>query len=586
LNGPRVSAAALVALAALAGPTAAGAPRTVIVSIVGTNDLHGRIEALPTLGGYLANLRRARARDGGAVVLVDAGDAFQGTLESNLGEGAAVVRGYNALRYDAMAIGNHEFDFGAIKMGTLKGSPSPPAMGSGERSSPSPDAIGADPRGALKARAREAHFPFLAANVVDAASGQPVRWPNVRPTVLVDVAGVKIGLIGVTTMSTPRTTLAANFVGLGVTDIATTAVDDARALRADGAAAVVLVAHAGGGCTRLDDPDDLASCDPNGEIFQVARALPAAPPGGPPTVDAVVAGHTHDGVAQRVAGIPVVEAFAEGRDFDRIDLTIDRDRRRVVSARIFPPQRLCAPARCADERYEGAPVVPDAAVARAIAPDLTLARARREASLGVTVTASVPRANKVESPLGNLFTDLMRAARPDADVALTNGGGLRADLPPGPLTYGRLYEAAPFDNRFATLPLTGADLARVVARNLGRTNGIVSLSGVRAVARCAGGELDVALERPDGRKVAPGERLVLVTSDFLATGGDGLFPEELRRAATLDGGLPIRDEMARVLRARGGQLAGDAPALYDPARPRLVYPGPRPVACAPAPPGR
>jgi 5'-nucleotidase len=191
----------------------------------------------------------------------------------------------------------------------------------------------------------------------------------------------------------------------------------------------------------------------------------------------------------------------------------------------------------------------------------------------------VTRAHKVESSLGNLFTDLMRAARPKADVALTNGGGLRADLPAGPLSYGRLYEAAPFDNKFALVPVTGADLARMVARNLERNNGIVSISGVRASARCAGADLAVTLERPDGTKVAPGDRLTLLTSDFLATGGDGLVPDELQRAAVLEQGLPIRDEMARVLRARGGTLAGDDPALLDPSRPRLVYPGPRPVRC-------
>ena len=94
-------------------------------------------------------------------MLVDAGDMFQGTLESNMTEGAAVVRAYNALGYDAVAVGNHEFDFGPVG----------PA--------PSPRAPGDDPRGALKARAAEAHFPFLAANLVDDATGAPPAWPNV-----------------------------------------------------------------------------------------------------------------------------------------------------------------------------------------------------------------------------------------------------------------------------------------------------------------------------------------------------------------------------------------------------------------------
>src|SRR5687767_1552592 len=97
------------------------APGTpVTLSIVGTNDLHGGVTAragrggLALLGGYLKNLRAARARDGGAVLLVDGGDMFQGTLESNLAEGAPVVAAYNALGYTAAAVGNHEFDFGPV----------------------------------------------------------------------------------------------------------------------------------------------------------------------------------------------------------------------------------------------------------------------------------------------------------------------------------------------------------------------------------------------------------------------------------------------------------------------------------------
>ena len=90
-------------------------------------------------------------------MLVDAGDMFQGTLESNLGEGAAVVRAYNALGYDAAALGNHEFDFGPVG----------PA--------PAPRTPADDARGALKARAAEAKFPLLVANIADAASGEPPR---------------------------------------------------------------------------------------------------------------------------------------------------------------------------------------------------------------------------------------------------------------------------------------------------------------------------------------------------------------------------------------------------------------------------
>ena len=86
------------------------------IAVVGTNDVHGQL--LPTedrgglveLSGYVAALRASGDAD--AVLLVDAGDMWQGTLESNLDEGASVTAAYEALGYAAAAIGNHEFDFG------------------------------------------------------------------------------------------------------------------------------------------------------------------------------------------------------------------------------------------------------------------------------------------------------------------------------------------------------------------------------------------------------------------------------------------------------------------------------------------
>jgi len=529
------------------------------ISLVGTNDLHGHIESLPQFGGYLANLRRARAHDGGAVLLLDAGDMFQGTLASNLGEGAAVIRAYNALGYAAAALGNHEFDFGPVGPAVTA------RPGKGD-----------DPRGALRARAAEAAFPFLDANLIDATTGAPPGWRNIRPTALVELDGVKIGIVGVTTASTPRTTLAANFAGLAARPLAATIAAATADLHRQGATVVIIAAHAGGVCHRFDQPEHFESCEADGEIFQVARELAAS--GG--AIDAIVAGHTHEGVAHRVAGIPIVEAFANGHDFSRIDLTIDRASGRAIDAHIFPPHRICAPDRCAEEAYEGAPVVPDPAVASAIAPALEAARAEREEKLGPVLAIPIDRAQKTESPLGNLFADLMRAARPGADVALTNGGGLRADLPAGPLTYGRLFEALPFDNRFATVSVGAGELAEMIARNLGRENGILSVSGVRAEARCTAGSLTVKLTRPDGRPISPGTRLTLVTSDFLATGGDGLLSDGLRRRTTFDDGPPIRDAMADLLRKGRAFPRADDRALYDPAHPRLTFPGPRPVRCS------
>ncbi|MCS6797278.1 MAG: bifunctional metallophosphatase/5'-nucleotidase [Myxococcota bacterium] len=535
---------------------------TVVLSVVATNDVHGRIERVAVLAGHVENLRRVRAADAGAVLLVDAGDAWQGTLESNLSEGAAMVRAYAEAGYHAMAIGNHEFDYGPV----------------GPRATPS--GPGDDPRGALLERAREAPFALLAANLVERASGRPVQWPGVRERVLLEMAGIRVGLTGVTTEETPSTTIAANVADLAVRPLAEAVREQASALRREGAHVVVVLAHAGGACRRSDAPDDLSSCRTDSEIFRLARALPQG------LVDVIAAGHTHDVVAHRVHGVAIVESWANGRGFGRVDLVLDRATRRVLRADIHPPRELCRSrseslADCRPEPYEGAPVRPSERVLRAIAPYLEAARAVRDRSLGVRLPRPVRRDYDEESPLGNLVVDLMLRARPGADVALYNGGGLRDSLPAGELTYGSLYEALPFDNRFATVLMTGRELERVFERNLRGGRGILSVAGVRVVARCEGTDLDVELLRPDGQPVRDDEPLRVLTSDFVATGGDDVFEDVRRRpgAVVIEDEPPIREEIARLLEARGGEIRADDPALFDRQRPRIVLPGRRPVRC-------
>ncbi len=543
------------------------APDRVIISIVGTNDLHGALDRLPILAGFINNLRAARSRDGGDVLLIDAGDMFQGTIESNSNEGAAVIEAYNAMGYAAATVGNHEFDFG----------PTGP--------SPVPTKPGDDPRGALKERMQQARFPILSANVQDAVTGARVSWPGSPASVIRRVAGPAagpdVGIIGLATAETLSTTMAANVVGLDIAPLADTVLREAKALRQRGAAIVIVTAHAGGKCKDLGNPDDLTSCADDEEIMALARALPAG------TIDVIVAGHTHQAVAHRVNGIAIIESYARGRAFGRVDIEWSRSAGKIADARIFAPRDLCAgnkrapAAQCQPGDYEGSPVAPDPSIAAIVAPALKRADEVRKAPLGVEVSDPLTKAYDLESPLGNLFADLMLAAMP-VDIALTNGGGVRADVPSGPLTYGDLYEAMPFDNRFATIKMSGAQFAQLLAGNLGQKNGIFLIAGARATARCNGAELEITLTRDNGRSIGPNETITVVTSDFLASVSGGLvsklgLPDG---AIEIHDGTTIRDAMAKVLRERGGTLSGTNLQLFDPNQPRIQYPQPRPVKCS------
>jgi 5'-nucleotidase len=299
-------------------------------------------------------------------------------------------------------------------------------------------------------------------------------------------------------------------------------------------------------------------------------------------VDVIVAGHTHSALAHTVNGIGIVQAYSRGRAFARADIRVGADGS-VHSVEVFPPHPLCNESQSHDcERYAGAAVEPVSKVQEAIVPALELAQQQRLKLLGVRVTQTVWLDPKRESPLGNLFADLMRQSVRGADVAIGNGGSLRSELASGPLTYGALYQAMPFDNRLAKIRLRAAELVEVLRRHLSHNqHGIVSVSGLRVQARCNGSELEVLLRRPDGAAIAQGQALTVVTSDYLATGGDKLFdPIDLEpRQIDLSSTTLLREALAARLSESYETLSGSDEKLYDPERPRLDLPQGRPIRC-------
>jgi 5'-nucleotidase len=561
---PTTSASATSgSVAPLGGAPAKALGAPVEITIVGTADVHGRLGPLPRFGAFVRALREARP---GRVVVVDSGDIMQGTLDSDLNEGQAVIDAYRAIGFDAVAIGNHEFDYG----------PTGP--------NPTPQHPSQDPRGALKARTAQSMgaFPWLSANLSEGSSAP--AWPNVRPSTIVDLAsGVRVGLIGVTTEDTPRVTIAANFRGLAVHPLADSITREAKSLRNAGAHVVVVLAHAGGKCRSFRDPDDLSSCDRRAEIFAVARAL------APGTVDAILAGHTHHPVAHRVNGIPIAQGRPYGRAFARIDLTYDPNLRRVTASRLQKPVSLRKKVRT----YEGRPLVEDERVAAIAASAKSKADARRNEALAVELDGPMRRRYGEESALGNFVASMILDVAPRANIALYNGGGLRANLPSGRLSYGSLYDVLPFDNRLAIVTMKGRDLRSLFARNLRARFGILSLAGGRVEARCRESELevDVLLERPrsPGLQGAPAavrdttslvalrddEDVVVATNDFLAMGGDG-FPR-IGSTVVPNEGETLRDQIAARLRR---QFARIEPRKWlDRASRRIRLPSRRPIRC-------
>ena len=168
-------------------------------------------------------------------------------------------------------------------------------------------------------------------------------------------------------------------------------------------------------------------------------------------------------------------------------------------------------------RYENRLVRPDAASAAAIAPAARQASAMKTQPIGLSLETPFARGDQLsETGIADLVADGTLASTPGADVAVSNGGSLRTDLPAGPLTYGSIYELYPFDNRIVTLRLTGDQLTRIIAYNLERKEPpfeLLPIAGFKVDAKCDGKMLRVMLTRSSGATIRADERLTVATSD-------------------------------------------------------------------------
>ncbi|MHB1846727.1 MAG: bifunctional metallophosphatase/5'-nucleotidase [Deltaproteobacteria bacterium] len=520
------------------------------VEVVGTSDLHGHVAperivmppppptgvrrrggdpaypasagegeargGLAWFGGYLARLRAA----GRPVLLVDGGDLFQGTLESNRSHGRAVIAAYDALHYDASALGNHEFDFGA----------EPPDR---------------DLLAALRHRLAEATFPFLAANVVLKATGERPPWKNLAASRLVREGPLRVGIVGLSHPETPSLTLRQNVAALEFEEPVAAVIREAARLRKDGADLVVLVAHFGGACSELSGKGDESSCDPKGRIDALVHALPRG------TVDVVVGGHTHQLMANWIDQVPVVEAGFGGRAFGWVTACAlpagGLDRQASV---IHPPVPVLP-----GGAFLGAKVVRDEAVSSVLAPYLERVAAQEGRRVGPVLKAPIVRDYRALSPLGSLAAEALRRFA-KADAALLNPGGLRADLPAGALTYGALFRALPFENRAVVLRVKGKTLLALLDA-LSQGHGYPQVAGL-TLEGPPGAFTKATFE--DGRPLEAERSYRLATVDFLAAGGDGLGPvmAKLPRSCVerLEGAPVLREIVLAYLERHGEALTG------------------------------
>jgi 5'-nucleotidase len=532
-----VGAAALAATTLAVGAWSADADpnhgnghgREVDLQLLAINDFHGNIEAASSLthpgadgpvGGaeYLAT-HLDQAREGERYsTTVAAGDLIGASpFLSAVFDDEPTVESLNAMGVEVSSVGNHEFDAGFEELNRII---------EGDE-----DFEGAD-------------FPYLGANVVDEATGEPVLDPY---WIKRFKGGVKVGFIGMTLEGTGDIVSQSGIEGLEFLDEVETANQYAKELKRKGVNAIVVLLHEGGVPVAEDTGHDCESLDGtgtgmSGPIVDIAETMT-------PLVDVLVTGHTHN---EYVCSVPdprgnprmVTSASSYGRVFTEIDATYDKRTKDIVRSTVTGSNTVVTRDVEADEDQT--------AILQEYGPLAEEAGSRVVGHIAEDITRGATRAE--EFPLGSLIADAQLwstagAGEGGAEIAFMNPGGVRADLlydqgTPGEATYAEVFTVQPFANYVVTVDLTGAQILAALRQQLPSEDRATTL--VLQVSEGFTYTWDETLTGADqivadslrlhGEPIVADQTYRVAVNSFLADGGDSF-------AAFAEGGDPLFGEL-------------------------------------------
>lgn len=452
------------------------------LTILHTNDFHARFEPISKydsgcsaednaegkcFGGsarLMTAINDAKARTNNHI-LVDGGDQFQGTLFYTYYKGKLAAEMMNQMGYDAMTVGNHEFDDG-------------------------PEVL----RGFVDS----VEFPVLMSNAD--ISGEPLLSDAIQKSVIIERGGEKLGLIGLTPQDTDE--LASPGPNVIFTDPVDAVQGEVDRLTAEGVNKIIVLSHSGY----------------NTDI-RVAENTTG--------VDVIVGGHSNtllgdmEGAAgsypTMVGNTAIVQAYAYGKFLGELNVTFD-DEGNVTEAAGAP--LIMDAAVSEDEATK-------ARITEAAAPlDEIRNKVVAEAADVITGDRSVCR--QMECTGGNLIADAMleRVRDQGIDVALMNSGGIRADIDAGPVTMGEVLTVLPFQNSLSTFQVTGATLLDALengvsqhADGAGRFLQVSGMSFTADLTQEPGSRIsDVMI---GGEPLDPEKVYGVVSNNFVRNGGDG-----------------------------------------------------------------
>ncbi len=466
------------------------------VVIYHTSDIHGwyasrRVSgpqpgASRVLGGYAA-LSALVKKETLPYILLDSGDLFQGTPEGNFSKGMASIDMMNLVGYRALALGNHEYDYGEQNLRRLAGA---------------------------------AEFPFLAANIRVQETGLLPDY--VRPYLIIEVGGRRLGILGLANSTTPTQTVRANVEGLQFQSELATATRLVPEIRRHGVDALVLLVH-GGISDSLSVKRLKVSQDQDPGLPPDTLAIARAVPG----IDVILGGHYHTGLEEGfrdpISGTLIAESYQTLASTSRVELEFDEQSGRLRSA----ASRLID----LDVSQTGE----DEQVLQVLRPY----QQRVQQVMGQEIGEA---ADDLDQPaLGAFINEIMcRAA--GADVAVQNPGGIRTELHKGTLTMADIYRVMPFDNTLVTVQLTGRQIVELLRQTPLYISGITA----RWQADAAGNPTEVEV-RMNGQQLDQDRTYQVATNNYLAFGASDILTGGANKKDT---GLVIRDLIVKEVREK------------------------------------
>ena len=375
----------------------------------------------------------------------------------------------------------------------------------------------------LRKRLKELTYAVLGANV-RGADGRPLPW--MRGDTVVVRGGVRIGIVGTAGEHTATSTKVRNVRQLTFLAAAPIISDRVRSLRAGGAQIVIAMAHDGARCDR-DKPD---VCTGGG--LDIIEQLTDKP-------DVFVMGHAHTNIALRRRDMPVVQTSSNGRAIAVVDIPLDGGVARAEIRSVYGEDRA------------GADRVVDSIVTAANAKVQT----RMNRPVATVADALLRRGNQY--PLGNLVADAARV-KGNADFGAWNNGGIRTDIPAGPLTVGDVHGISPFGNVLVRVRLRGRDLVSAAERWVwnGRPNSHVSGLTIEYDPAKPQGQRVIRVLGANGAPLEPDRIYSLAINDFMIDDPEGA---SLARTISVEV-LTVRDldMLASYLQGLPQPVRGDA----------------------------